>query len=90
VFFFFWGGGVGVKCWDSSLVVNIFFVFQVFEYLEQSAACCQTRESIKEFVEKCKKYNLSKAEILNIINIRPSSAVEIDPVNLIGCHAIIF
>ncbi|XP_052184182.1 uncharacterized protein LOC127796200 [Diospyros lotus] len=54
--------------------------FKVFEYLEQSAACCQTRESIKEFVEKCKKYNLAKAEILNIINIRPSSVVEIDPI----------
>ncbi|CAL5408082.1 unnamed protein product [Camellia sinensis] len=52
----------------------------VFDYLEQSAACNQTRERITEFVKKCKKYNLAKAEILNIINIRPSSVVEIDPI----------
>ncbi|CAL5416185.1 unnamed protein product [Camellia sinensis] len=52
----------------------------VFDYLEQSAACNQTRERITEFVEKCKKYNLAKAEILNIVNIRPSSVVEIDPI----------
>ncbi|KAI8008229.1 DNA-directed RNA polymerase III subunit RPC9 [Camellia lanceoleosa] len=54
--------------------------FKVFDYLEQSAACNQTRERITEFVKKCKKYNLAKAEILNIINIRPSSVVEIDPI----------
>ncbi|THF97429.1 hypothetical protein TEA_007304 [Camellia sinensis var. sinensis] len=52
----------------------------VFDYLEQSAACNQTRERITEFLEKCKKYNLAKAEILNIVNIRPSSVVEIDPI----------
>ncbi|PSS33842.1 DNA-directed RNA polymerase III subunit rpc9 like [Actinidia chinensis var. chinensis] len=38
------------------------------------------RESITELAEKCKKYKLADAEIVNIINIRPSSAVEIDPI----------
>ncbi|XP_057475372.1 uncharacterized protein LOC130763476 [Actinidia eriantha] len=54
--------------------------FKVFDCLEQSIACNQTRESVTEFTGKCKKYKLTDAEILNIINIRPSSAVEIDPI----------
>ncbi|RVW93008.1 hypothetical protein CK203_032803 [Vitis vinifera] len=53
--------------------------FKVYDYLVESAACNQTRESINELLEKCKKYDLAKAEILNIINIRPASPVEIDP-----------
>ncbi|KAI5661141.1 hypothetical protein M9H77_20464 [Catharanthus roseus] len=55
-------------------------LLQVYDYLEQTAACNQTREIIHEFLEKCKSYDLAKAEILNIINIRPSSVVEIDPI----------
>ncbi|KAF5466079.1 hypothetical protein F2P56_016036 [Juglans regia] len=51
--------------------------YKVYDYLVQSAACKQTRENINEFLERCKKYDLAKAEVLNIINIRPSSAVEI-------------
>ncbi|KAG2728177.1 hypothetical protein I3843_01G188500 [Carya illinoinensis] len=51
--------------------------YKVYDYLVQSAACKQTRENINEFLERCKKYDLAKAELLNIINIRPSSAVEI-------------
>ncbi|KAG9129545.1 hypothetical protein Leryth_023274 [Lithospermum erythrorhizon] len=31
-------------------------------------------------MEKCKNYKLAKVEILNIINILPSSCVEIDPI----------
>uniref|UniRef100_A0A5B6YPA6 DNA-directed RNA polymerase III subunit RPC9 n=1 Tax=Davidia involucrata TaxID=16924 RepID=A0A5B6YPA6_DAVIN len=54
--------------------------WKVYDYLEQSVACNQTRETIKEFSEKCKKYNLATAEFINIINIRPSSVVEIDPI----------
>lgn len=54
--------------------------YKVYDYLEQTAACNQTRDIIHEFLEKCKSYDLAKAEILNIINIRPSSQVEIDPV----------
>ncbi|GMP77160.1 hypothetical protein CsSME_00033530 [Camellia sinensis var. sinensis] len=64
---------------DSTRIISIGNL-HVFDYLEQSAACNQTRERITEFLEKCKKYNLAKAEILNIVNIRPSSVVEIDPI----------
>ncbi|KVH95134.1 uncharacterized protein LOC112527879 [Cynara cardunculus var. scolymus] len=53
--------------------------FKVYDFLEQSAACSQTRESIAEFVTKCKPYKLTKSEIVSIVNVRPSSAVEIDP-----------
>ncbi|KAK9103959.1 hypothetical protein Sjap_021213 [Stephania japonica] len=54
--------------------------FQVYDYLLQSSACNQTRESVNEFLCKCEKFDLAKAEKLNIINIRPSSEVEIDPI----------
>ncbi|KAI5660599.1 hypothetical protein M9H77_19922 [Catharanthus roseus] len=54
--------------------------YKVYDYLQQTAACNQTKEIIHEFLEKCKSYDLAKAEILNIINIRPSSTVKIDPV----------
>ncbi|KAK6945495.1 RNA polymerase subunit Rpb4/RPC9 [Dillenia turbinata] len=54
--------------------------FKVFDYLVESACCNQTRECINVLFDKCKNYNLAPAEILNIINIRPSSVVEIDPI----------
>ncbi|KAJ7979987.1 DNA-directed RNA polymerase III subunit rpc9-like [Quillaja saponaria] len=53
--------------------------YKVYDYLVGSAACNQTKESINEFVEKCKPYKLAKAEVLNIINIRPASQVGIYP-----------
>ncbi|KAK4587426.1 hypothetical protein RGQ29_024220 [Quercus rubra] len=43
----------------------------------KTAACNQTREHINEFVDKCKIYGLAKAEVLNIINIRPTSIIDI-------------
>ncbi|KAK4365945.1 hypothetical protein RND71_013825 [Anisodus tanguticus] len=54
--------------------------FKVYDYLEQTAACNQTRQSIDEFLRKCKSIKLAKAEILNIINVRPSSLVELYPI----------
>lgn len=53
--------------------------FKVYDYLVKTPACNQTRENICEFIEKSKEYQLAKAEVLNIINIRPSTAVEIVP-----------
>jgi hypothetical protein len=50
---------------------------QVYDYLVETPACNLTREKINEFLERCKKYDLAKAELLNIINIRPSQTVEI-------------
>ncbi|XP_022739123.1 DNA-directed RNA polymerase III subunit RPC9-like [Durio zibethinus] len=52
----------------------------VYDYLVESAACNQTKEHVNEFLERCKKYKLAKAEVLNIINLRPSALVEIDPI----------
>ncbi|KAL5542020.1 hypothetical protein UlMin_009730 [Ulmus minor] len=51
--------------------------YKVYDYLVETSASNLTRENIDEFLEKSKKYDLAKAELLNIINIRPSSAVEI-------------
>ncbi|XP_076888845.1 DNA-directed RNA polymerase III subunit rpc9-like [Bidens hawaiensis] len=53
--------------------------FKVYDNLAKGAAASQTRESINEFVDKCKPYKLTKNEIVNIINIRPSSGAEIFP-----------
>ncbi|XP_047948816.1 uncharacterized protein LOC125194608 [Salvia hispanica] len=47
--------------------------FKVFDYLEGTVACNQTREIIVNFVAECQKFDLAKAEILNIVNLRPTS-----------------
>ncbi|KAJ0974087.1 hypothetical protein J5N97_016052 [Dioscorea zingiberensis] len=52
---------------------------KVYSFLVESAACNQTRESIEEFLKKCEKFKLSKTEVLNIINLRPSSQPLIYP-----------
>ena len=57
-------------------------LLQVYDYLVETSASNLTRENIDEFLEKSKKYDLAKAELLNIINIRPSSAVEIFSVTI--------
>ena len=36
-----------------------------------------TRERVEEFKEKCRQYDLGNDKILNIINTRPASVVEI-------------
>ncbi|KAH9614448.1 hypothetical protein KSS87_002214 [Heliosperma pusillum] len=52
---------------------------KVFDHLVHTAACNQTRESIIEFTEKSKEFNLAKSEVVNIINIRPTDPVEAAP-----------
>ncbi|KAL3355525.1 hypothetical protein AABB24_019550 [Solanum stoloniferum] len=70
--------------------------FKVYDYLEQTAACNQTRQVIGELMGKCKSIKLEKCkcvilekckciklkhvETVNIINIRPSSLVELYPI----------
>ncbi|XP_057808884.1 uncharacterized protein LOC131023361 [Salvia miltiorrhiza] len=56
--------------------------FKVFDYLDGTVACNQTRETIDNFVEECQKFELAKAEILNIVNIRPRSEPELFPVEI--------
>lgn len=53
---------------------------KVFDYLVHSAACNQTRDAVNEFLKRCEKFRLAKAEKLNIINLRPSSQAEIYPI----------
>ncbi|GMI64225.1 hypothetical protein HRI_000091800 [Hibiscus trionum] len=54
--------------------------FKVYDYLLESPACNQTKEQVNEFLTRCKSYKLAKAEVLNIINLRPSALVEIHPI----------
>ncbi|XP_047983956.1 uncharacterized protein LOC125224583 [Salvia hispanica] len=53
--------------------------FKVFDYLEGTVACNQTREIIVNFVAECQKFDLAKAEILNIVNLRPTSEALLFP-----------
>ncbi|CAH2035153.1 unnamed protein product [Thlaspi arvense] len=48
--------------------------------LVETAAYTQTQESVNKLSEKCKDFKVAKAESLNIINLRPSSTVELMPV----------
>ncbi|KAF6141191.1 hypothetical protein GIB67_018281 [Kingdonia uniflora] len=54
---------------------------EVYDYLIESASCNQTRQNIGEFLKRCEKYHLAKAEKLNIINIRPFCDALINPVS---------
>ncbi|KAK9930912.1 hypothetical protein M0R45_018215 [Rubus argutus] len=51
--------------------------YKVFDYLVDTPAGTQTREGNDEFKEKCKQFDLGNDTILNIINTRPASVVEI-------------
>ncbi|WCJ34842.1 RNA polymerase II Rpb4 core protein [Euphorbia peplus] len=53
--------------------------YKVYDHLVGTPASRQTREQINEFMLKCKKFNLAKAEILSIINRTPYRAEDIDP-----------
>jgi hypothetical protein len=57
--------------------------YKVYDYLVETAASTQTRESVNKSADKCKDFKLAKAEILNIINLWPSSIVELLPVCLL-------
>ncbi|KAJ0238226.1 hypothetical protein HA466_0243250 [Hirschfeldia incana] len=46
----------------------------------ETAASTQTRDTVTKFSDKCKDFKLAKAEILNVINLRPSSDVELTPI----------
>ncbi|RRT67877.1 hypothetical protein B296_00018006 [Ensete ventricosum] len=62
------------------VTVSWFWCGQVFDYLVNTAACNQTRGAIDEFVKRCEKFKLAKAEKFNIINLRPSNQALIDPI----------
>ncbi|KAJ4887717.1 core protein [Raphanus sativus] len=54
--------------------------YKVYDYLMETAASTQTRETVTKFFDKCKDFKLAKAEILNVINLRPTSDVELTPI----------
>jgi hypothetical protein len=54
--------------------------YKVYDYLVETAASTQTRESVNKSADKCHDFILAKAEILNIINLWPSSIVELLPI----------
>ncbi|XP_047172910.1 DNA-directed RNA polymerase III subunit RPC9-like [Vigna umbellata] len=54
--------------------------YKVYDYLVDTAASDQTRESIDEFLTSIKRHDLAKTEVLNILNTRPAGEVEIFPI----------
>ncbi|GBG75170.1 hypothetical protein CBR_g19683 [Chara braunii] len=58
---------------------------QVFEYLAQSPAGTQNRQAVADFMREADVFGLSGLERLQTVNLRPSSAVEI---NLMGLWAL--
>ncbi|KAL5170839.1 DNA-directed RNA polymerase III subunit rpc9 [Glycine soja] len=54
--------------------------YKVYDYLVDTAASVQTRESINEFLRSVKQHDLAKAEVLNILNIGPAAEVELYPI----------
>ncbi|RZB72794.1 hypothetical protein D0Y65_036851, partial [Glycine soja] len=56
--------------------------YKVYDYLVDTAASVQTRESINEFLTSVKQHDLAKAEVLNILNIGPAAEVELYPVSI--------
>jgi hypothetical protein len=50
---------------------------KVYEFLAETPAGTQTKGNIEEFVAGVKAFNLTDAEKLQSINLRPSTAVEV-------------
>ncbi|ESO94502.1 hypothetical protein LOTGIDRAFT_118224 [Lottia gigantea] len=52
-------------------------VYETVKYLENTSCKLQNPELLKVFAEKVSRFNLTKAEKLQILNQRPTTAVEI-------------
>jgi hypothetical protein len=56
-------------------------IYQSLSYLEKTPAALQSSEVISEFLAKCeekkKDFNLTQPEIIQIVNLRPSTAPEL-------------
>ncbi|VDP12603.1 unnamed protein product [Soboliphyme baturini] len=52
-------------------------VYETVKYLQGTPCIEQTEESIVKTIEQLKKFNLSKKEILQILNLRPSTPLEL-------------
>ncbi|CEP18147.1 hypothetical protein [Parasitella parasitica] len=51
--------------------------FELTEYLKETPCSTQTPEQISYFMDAISKFDLTKAEKLQILNLRPKSTVEI-------------
>jgi hypothetical protein len=65
-------------CWWKTAL----YLLQVYDYLVKTTANVQTREGVTEYLTGIKQHDLSEAEVLNILNIRPAAEVEIFPVSI--------
>ncbi|KAK7379121.1 hypothetical protein VNO80_04574 [Phaseolus coccineus] len=65
---------------NAGALTNFESEYKVYDYLVDTAASDQTRESINEFLTSIKRHDLAKAEVLNILNTRPAAEVEIFPI----------
>lgn len=77
IFFFFFS----TKC-NITRICSFNIVCQLTEYLKETPCSTQTPEQIKHFMDALSKYELTKAEKLQILNLRPKSTVEIYLVRL--------
>ena len=51
---------------------------QVCEFLKSNTKCTlMTEETIKNFIENCKDFNINETDIIQIINVCPTTLVEI-------------
>lgn len=62
--------------------MTVLHLLQVYDYLVNTAAVYQTRESVNEYFRVIKQHDLSEAEVLNVLNIRPSCDVELFHVSI--------
>lgn len=51
--------------------------YETVKYLEKKPCEFQTPEIVQQFIKRLQPYNLTKAEKLQLLNLRPTSAVEI-------------
>ncbi|RZB99159.1 hypothetical protein D0Y65_021865 [Glycine soja] len=56
--------------------------YKVYDYLVDTAASVETRESINEFLTSVKQHDLAKAKVRNILNIGPAADFELYPVSI--------
>ncbi|GFT17294.1 DNA-directed RNA polymerase III subunit RPC9 [Nephila pilipes] len=52
-------------------------VYETVKYIEEMPCATQTPESVKNFLKAIAPYSLTKAEKLQLLNMRPTSLVEI-------------
>jgi len=51
--------------------------YETLKYLEQTPCIEQNQDIISQFYSKLKKFDLKKTEILQILNLRPTTPVEL-------------